>query len=513
MTGAVASDGLGAAMSAGRDEVVVGLMRTAGLDLALPLAALREVVPCPDELGEVPAAAVGLLGVMTLRSTIVPVVDVAHLLGRVHDREVGQVVVVVAHEGRVLGLLVDAIRGMAAIGAHDLVGVAAQGGGLLFSNAFHDPTHGHVVSMIDPEAVLSLPGVPVVVESAATSVVAATSTAGRRATRSLTLVRCGTFSLAIDVAYVHSTIPTPHLQPSPADGPTCLGVTPVAGFDVAVADVLTLLQLGELRGSALECGLVLDLPAGQVVLGVSSMIGLQDVSDENVVPLPAMASPCPELLTHVADVPGVGPCLLIDGERLLAESTIVSLSRIATETGTISEDGGAAGTQVSAVTAGPLHLSYTAGVPLASELSQVVEVLAYPDDFVRSTGAPGVLGFVVHRGVAVPVLCLAEVIGREPPEYGAASRLLLLDVDGDSLAFAVTGLHAILPLSWVDASPSRAASSSSILRSCQLVQLATMSGLLPVLDLHALARSVRGAGVQIPGQRAPQEQDAAQRAG
>ena len=490
----------------GTQEVVLGLLSTAGMDLALPLSALREVVPCPEELGAIPVAAVGLLGVMTLRSTIVPVVDLAHVLGLEHARDRGQVVVVVAHQGQVLGLLVDRIRGMAAVPTSAVVEMGCQGGELIFSGSFHDLTQGHVVSLIDPDAVLSLPGVPVVRESPDRSDLGAASvsvaaSASRRVTRSLTLVRCGPFNLAIDVAFLHSTVPAPDLRSSPADGPLCLGVTAVAGFDVAVADVLTLLGLGTLKDTVLECGLVLDLPAGQVVLGVGSMIGLHDVPEDLIVALPSVASSAPTLLTRVADVPGVGVCLLIDGTELLATRDVVSLSRIAT-----ASDLGAgqdAGSQ-RALAAGPLHLSYTAGVGLATELGQVVEVLAYPKELVRSTGAPGVLGFVVHRGVAVPVVCLSEVLSRDPDAYTAASRLLLIEVDGESVAYAVASLHAILKLAWVDVSAVRP-ETSTVLGSCPLVQLDTMDALLPVLDLHALTRRLRRPAVAdaVPEQRQP----------
>ncbi|WP_138760259.1 hypothetical protein [Modestobacter altitudinis] len=38
-------------------DVVHGLLRLAGMDVALPLSVLREVVPCPTELAGLPAAA------------------------------------------------------------------------------------------------------------------------------------------------------------------------------------------------------------------------------------------------------------------------------------------------------------------------------------------------------------------------------------------------------------------------------------------------------------------------
>lgn len=473
------------------DAVVLGLLRTAGLELALPLSVLREVVPCPRTLDPLPVQTPGLLGALTLRGTVVPVLDPAHLAGREHPRAEGQVVVVLVHGGRLLGLLADEVRGLATVHPSQATQVGCDGTALLFSSTFQHPEQGHVVSVVDPAVVLGLPGIPVVHEAggltAATGPSAAVR-AGRPPTRSLTVVRCGEQLLAIGVEHVHSTIPAPALAASVVDGPTCLGTTAVAGADVAVADVLALLGLGTLAGSPMACGLVLDLPDGQVVLGVSEMVGLHDVGEERIVALPPSAAPVPALLHQVADVEGVGACLLVDGAGLRSCADVTALSRVTT----VSKDPSTAAVARSAgAGAGPPHLAYRAGTDLATLLSQVVEVLGFPEHLVRSSAIPAVLGLVLHRGVAVPVLCLATVLGRQAPEYGVASRLLLVHVGDAPVAWAVSGLHAILPLVWHDPDgvAARTARPGGVLSTCALVQLDSMPGLLPALDLELLART------------------------
>ena len=493
-------------MSASRsddDPVVLGLLRTAGLELALPLSVLREVVPCPADLDPLPVEQAGLLGALTLRGTVVPVLDPARLVGRDHPRAAGQVVVVLVHDGRLVGLLADEVRGLAAVRPSQTTQLAGAGPDLLLRSAFEHPELGHVVSVIDPDLVLRLPGVPVVREAPATGVVAPTDQAPGVPSRSLTVVRCGGHLLAIGVEHVHSTIPAPVLRPSVVDGPTCLGTTVVAGADVAVADLLALLELGALDGSPMACGLVLDLPDGQVVLGVSEMVGLRDVPDERVVPLPASASPAPELLSQVADVEGVGACLLVDGARLRSSDAVTALSRVATASDDATSSDDAART--TGAVGGPPHLAYRAGVDLATPLEQVAEVLGFPDDLVRSSGAPAVLGFVLHRGEAVPVLCLATVLGREVPAYGVTSRLLLVHVDGAPVAWAVAVLHAILPLVWHDPdAAARDGRPGGVLAASPLVELATRPGLLPLLDLQQLATTALAAApAQLPAQRSP----------
>lgn len=481
-------------------ELVLGLVGAGPLDLALPLEALREVVPCPPELDALPATAPGLLGAMALRGTVVPVVDLAVVLGHPHERAHGQVVVVLARDGQVLGLLVDEVRGMAALPAADCYEVGCADGRTAFARAVADPSTGRVLSVVDPEVLLALPGVPVVREQTArTGTVAAAS---RSASHALTVVRCGAFALALDVAAVHSTVPAPPLSPSPVDGPLCLGVTPVAGHDVGAVDLLALLGLGDSRGGQPGCGLVLDLPDGQVVLAVGAMVGLFEVPGDAVVPLPAAASPSPSLLTRVAEVPGVGACLVVDGEQLRRVPDVVALSRVTTPSA--ADETAAAASR--AVATGPAHLAYAAGTLLATPLDQVVEVLPSPSDLVPSAGAAHVLGVTLHRGTAVPVVDLADVLHLPAPPLASTSRLLLVAVDGEPVAYAVTSLHAILPLAWTDPSPARPAEGSSLLRRCPLVQLDALEALVPVLDLHALTRALRGTPVaDVPAARAAHE--------
>lgn len=482
------------------EQVVYGLLRAGGLELALPLSVLREVVPCPDVLDALPVDSPALLGALTLRGTLVPVLDTARLAGRGRPRAAGQVVVVLVSGGRLLGLLADEVRGLAGVHPSRRSPVTCDGADLLFSSTFSHPEQGHVVSVVDPEVVLHLPGVPVVLEAQELVGTTGTGRAGRPPTRSLTVVRCGERLLAIGVEHVHSTTPAPVLRPSVVDGPICLGMTSVAGADVAVADLPALLGLGSTAGSPMACGLVLDLPDGQVVLGVGEMVGLHDVPEDRIVALPTSASPAPALLDRVADVDGVGVCLLVDGAQLRSCDAVTALSRVTTASGGAGADSARA---TAGVRAGPAHLAYRAGVDLATPLAQVVEVLGYPDDLLRISASAAVLGVVLHRGAAVPVLCLAGVLGREVPAYGVASRLLLVRVDDVPVAWAVAALHAILPLAWHDpqATGSRT-SRGGVLSACPLVQLDTMPGLLPAVDLEDLARSTLGPALApVPGQR------------
>ncbi len=88
-----------------------GLFAIGGSCVALPLTAVREVTPCPPELAELPTTAPGLLGAVNLRGQVIAVLDLP-AIGEPTRAGARRVIVVILHEGRLLGLAVDAVHGV-----------------------------------------------------------------------------------------------------------------------------------------------------------------------------------------------------------------------------------------------------------------------------------------------------------------------------------------------------------------------------------------------------------------
>ncbi|MQA33339.1 chemotaxis protein CheW [Modestobacter roseus] len=483
-----------------RGDVVYGLLRLAGTDVALPLSALREVVPCPAELAGLPAAAPGLLGAIELRRLVLPVLDLQVVTGRGEARRPDQVVVVVASDDRVLGLLADQVQGICEVPADTLVAAHAEGGGLLFSHTFRHPETGRAYSVLDAAAVLRLPGVPTVtdVTRAAAPVRDGGPLAGRR---TLTVLRCGGYRLAIDAAHVHTTIPTPDLRASVLTSPTCPGTVVFDDREVPVVDPLVLLGLGELARADTGAGLVLDLGTGYVVLALSELLELAQVGPDDVLPTPSFALPRPDLLAGVVEVTGVGDCLVLDGDALLVDPQLSAFAAVNTALETTRSGDDAAVTAAAAAAGGaPSYLTYSIGLDLASRLDQVSEILPYPDTLTR-TSVPGLLGLVTHRRAVVPVLCLSTLLGRAQREVGPSTCLLLVEVDDEVVGFAVDALRSIAPLTWTDADQAvrgEAGDRGATLRSAPLVRVGEESRLLPDLDLRAVARRLSPPPVPTP---------------
>ena len=490
-------------------EVVYGLLRLAGTDVALPLSALREVVPCPDGLVGLPAAAPGLLGAMELRRLVLPVLDLQAVLGRPEDRRPGQVVVVVASADQVLGVLADEVQGICQVPAGDLVAAHAHGGGLLFSHTFRHPETGRAYSVLDAAAVLRLPGVPTVTDVTRDGAPLGAADPGRDR-RTLTVLRCAGFRLAIDAAHVHTTIPTPDLRPSVLASALCPGTVVYDDREVPVVDPLVLLGLGELPRADTGAGLVLDLGSGYVVLALSELIELSHVGPDDVLPTPSFALPRPDLLAGMVEVEGVGDCLVLDGATLLSDPQLSAFAAVNTALEASRSDDPAVSAAAAAASGAPSYLTYSIGVDLTTRLEQVSEILPFPGSLTR-TAVPGLLGLVTHRRSVVPVLCLSVLLGREQREVGPSTCLLLVEVEDGAVAFAVDALRSISPLTWTDADQTTrggAADRGTTLRSAPLVRVGEDTRLLPDLDLRTIAQrlsSAAGGRDVVPTPRAPTE--------
>jgi purine-binding chemotaxis protein CheW len=88
-----------------------GGFRLGGLHLAVPMDALREIVPC-DTLVPLRGKAACIAGGIQRGQAVIPVVDLRSALGQPLGSAAGTRVLLVAHEGELLGLL-----------AHDVTGV------------------------------------------------------------------------------------------------------------------------------------------------------------------------------------------------------------------------------------------------------------------------------------------------------------------------------------------------------------------------------------------------------
>lgn len=479
-------------------DTVYGVLQIGTTHIALPLDVLREVIPCPPQFSGLPASAVGLLGAISVRGKVLPVLDLRVVLGLDAPRHDGQVVVLLRHGGALLGLLTDDVRGLTKLPAGALNAMSSSSHALLFSGSFERAEDRSVVSVLDAGAVMRLPGVPLLQDDGGSASSAAAS-ATHVPRCALMLVRCGSVRLAMEVTDIHTTLPEVTLHPSSMDGRVCRGVIDHAGVRLPAIDPLALMSLGELPEGEPCQALLLRFPTGLVALLVSQVIDIVRVPETDLLALSPLAVQRPELFRAALRVAGHGDHLVLVRHVLQREPDLLALSTLNATPGA-SANGKDDTATASATTAvaiaharGNAVITYDIGAEVATRLTQITEVLPLPADCARpASGHAAVIGMFTHRGHSVTLVCLARLLdgsARPDPQH---ARVLVVGVAGAHFGFVVPKLCHIESTVWEAPRKDKPAAKPSALGRHAVVEIGTgpQRRTLHLVDLHALAQGL-----------------------
>jgi purine-binding chemotaxis protein CheW len=457
-------------MTALAADSTVGVLRVGPARVAVTRGVLREVLPCPEQLEPFPAAGAGLLGAVNLRGSVVPVLDLRLLLGWPPERTAEQIVAVLNLEGRIIGLLCDEVLGVTDLTGAALQQLADAEDDLLFSHSFERPEDGRIVSLLDVDRLLRLPGVPAT--SAPTTEGAPPPAADERSggVTELVVFRCGDIRLGLDVARVHALLPKVDLTPSPLVGRLCVGVTEYGGRSVPAVPLLRLVGLEDGRDTGLSGGLILRYPEsdGYVALLLTEVIEIVQVRDDELLELPGVLSSISAWFHGLVALPGIGDVLVIDSARLHSERELATLAQFNTTTSEgaavpsprasseerASSDERSSSDERTAPT-GARYLTYAAGREAATPLLQVSEIITYPEVWTpiqREESA--LLGVFTHRGAVVPLIRLASLLGVADDSDAREARVVVVRVPSGTVGFIVPTLRAIEESTWEEAAPS-----------------------------------------------------------
>jgi purine-binding chemotaxis protein CheW len=480
-----------------------------GMQLALPMDALREVVPSESWIS-LPCPNPGVVGGVNLRGVVVPVLDLRGQLGRSAAPSEFACVLIVVAQGRLLGLLADEVTGIFHAdhrGEHSLQD-GANAVSLLAGTVCRSDTQA-LVSVLSVQALSQLPGVPLVQdpepERQRTQDASDLVVIDNRAD-TLVLLRCGHVPMAIDALAVHATLPKPELRDSPLAMGHCRGVIEHAGAWVPAVDLHALCGLGPVpKADAGAQAFLVALPAGLVAFLVTEVLDVISVQPDARVPVPAFALPRPELMhaalpdhhlpPELAQRLGTAGAqfLMLEAQALMDCEDVRNLAQANARQQGVSADTRAFTQGLQPGQQQRSMLTYGLAGETATPLDQVQEILPYARSVsIFQTGGP-LLGFTVHNGQSIPVLCLSRLSGGQAPEATPAASVLVVQSEGELVGFAVPHLKTIEAAQWEPELPEVMARHADTFRSRKLalVGRGEEQRMLPVLDLAQLALQVR----------------------
>lgn len=441
-----------------------GVFRLGALQLALPLAALKEVTPM-GELCALPSEAMCVIGAISLRGLMVPVIDLRRIIHSEGDDAPNSDVVVMEHEGRLLGLAADGVVGVYLlqddavhpVGPMEALSSVLQAG-------FQRPDDASLVSVLSPTALAGIPKVPLVTAPKAVSadpavVLSSTSKAKDLISdpRHLMLVSCSGIPLAIASQAVHTTLIQPEVRGSHMSAGNFKGMMRFGEQDIPALELAALCGFAPMGESVKPQAFLMQFPAGLVAFLVDEIVNVVVADGHQVAPVPLFANLKADMFSGTlpseaisADSistaqPGPGFHLILNDAHMLHDAHLQEVAGMAQQVGR--NDTGLSAAARTAKAQGFREsgrmVSYSVGVDVASPIEQIAEIL--PWDAASAVQGMGGSSLLMSRGRPIPVYCLSGLLGNASGARAAqeSGHVLVVEAQGQLIGFKVPRLVTI----------------------------------------------------------------------
>lgn len=448
------------------DGTLHGALRIAGLTFALPIEQVREVTPCPPSYLPMPSTAPGVIGAMTLREELIPVIDLASTLG-LSASGTSAAIAVVRHGDTLMGLLIDGIGGMLRIDPSHLSTITTLADGGCDLRGF--ATRDHSGWLLDLAPLIDRWQLPSTRERPVGTVTLATDPRNLALLFSLAQWRFAIPAVAIDAA-----LPARPLLPSPVDDPLWLGFIEHKGERIALIDALYLFNLGRTDRCAAHAAVVVRLPNQSLVaLAIDAVDDLRRVALSQIAPLGARVAggAC-----HLSGILRMAQSyVLIDADALCADTRVTGIARLG---GGAASTVDAPGTPASESRA-PYLIVRLGKARYAIPLNCIREILPMPNAYLTiGDGEDGRIGTFINREVALPLLDPTTRLGLPGDADSGRNFVVIVAVDGGSSGYVVQELVAV-----EHAARQHLPGRSDLGELSHLAEtIATPSGAIPILD-------------------------------
>jgi len=437
------------------------------MSLALPISAVHEVVAY-DSLSPLPYRAQCLLGGMNLRGLVIPVIDLRRLFNSDCEPCASNTVVVMSHEGRLLGLLVERVTGIFRATAGEFHRQTVPPGSLsVVAGSLYRRDSETLVTVLSPSLLAHSPDIPWVDDpEAVTGSPAAAAEGGAMAhaamaqTIPVVLLRCERVGFAIDALCVQSTLANPPIVPSSLAMGECRGSIDYLGQRIAAIDLYALCGFGRLALNGNVHAFVVKLETGFVAFLVEEVIDVVQIRADDVVALATYALPDPSVFAGSLPAAGVtrgftaaadrethtfSQFLVLDSDALRASALVIALAamNLAVE----EEPTRSHATDANMADVRTL-LTFDVGGEVCALLEQIAEILPFDlDSSVLSLGG-ALIGFMINRGRSIPMFCLERLSNLEATPPSAETRVLIAQNGAEFIGFVVPRVRSIVQARW-----------------------------------------------------------------
>jgi chemotaxis signal transduction protein len=418
-------------------------------------------VPRPSALTRLPRSHGAVDGVFADGAHAIPVVDLRKWMGEPAASAPAQVLVLGA-EGRLVGLAIDAVRGLVRARASQLQRIHHADVDEDFFHSVAPDGGGVLLSLLDPLCLMERVQAWTAADRAdavASAAVQAEDAAGAAPMQAL--VRLGATLLAVPAALVAQVLARPPAQPLLGGGRELLGMIEWRARHVPLLDLARML---ELEGGNAPLAMVLAQGERLVALPIDDVAAVRRLPAQDITPAREAGIAHP-LVEGVTLLDGGERVLLLGAEALLRTHAAPGLAQPA--------DAGAGRRGARA----PAHVVVDAGRRWAIPMSALEEILPLPAGL--DDAGSGVEATCHWRGRNLPLVDL-----REGEQAAGPQRLVVVNHAGRHAALRVNDVIELLPAQLGELLQFRLAGGTPV-RMIAVGQGAAGAS-YPVLDLDAL---------------------------
>ncbi|MEI4488183.1 chemotaxis protein CheW [Frigidibacter sp. MR17.14] len=423
----------------------LALIDFGAMTLGIEVRVLREVMVAPQVLQPFVSSGTGVVGCVALRGQVIPVVDLAPLIGLppLYPSDIQGVVVIVGAGEEVYGILARAARQIVA--PREIARQAIRSGGQAPCDLLLTETvliGERVVSILDAEALPAM-GVPLSRGQRA-------RTRSRDAADHYLVFEVEGAAFCLSLARIQATIPESAVDGTVLRSGPCDGSVTHHGIERALVNLPPLLGTATARARPdRAAAIVLPFPDGSsLALRADRVIDIRSLTAAQLGPMPAMLCRRPELIAG-AHIDGAGrQMIVLDGAALLEDADLGELARLSQGGGTT------AAATATGETRRETALLLRAGIACAITLGQIEEIISLPADLQRDLGFDDYLGTIAARDrTLLPVFSLAALHGHPADGRLARAAIVVLRQDGGRIGLMVEEICSIETMIVVDEAP------------------------------------------------------------
>lgn len=432
-----------------RDEGgVLGLLRSSDRLFGIDTSALTELAP----IGTLDPFLSGLpevLGAITLRGTVIPVLDPVALCGLPPRNTPPRSAAVVWNETSMVALAIDDIVELRRYKPDELQKIESSSAHPVLQG--HLPLAAGTANILDVDRLFGLPDIP----RAPRSRRAWVKKDQRGLIPHLTF-ESGGITYAVDVKNIFNTVPRRPIENTDIASGPFLGNITYLQRRIPVVETNMVMKMDAPRHNTLPEIVVLRMDEKRLLgLAVDQILRIAYFEQTRLPPLQDhLRSSAPLIKATLSEATSDSPILVLDADAMKSVPALHELAELSRDTGASRPAGPAAVAEEGSVPANVIreqvrNLLFFTDREMATPVQAILNIIAAPRAVIPWQGqVRGVIGLFSFEGTMVPLLDLAAHLGAEASGDTRDKRVLITGDEDRKIGFLVNRVTGISTSNW-----------------------------------------------------------------